>query len=273
MQDFIEGVDNVQIRKVIDDVSNRNGDLLIEFLIDCNMCMVNGRIGSQDFTNISLKGKSVVDYVLTPHEQIFDVIDFKVHTMTDVMRTLNLLGYDSIPDHSILEWTIKTATDMVNVNENDKRNKTELITAPRRFKMDKLSASELFEDEYMQNLLQETIEKMETAINRRRNVDKAFGGLKHLLMSELERSCKEIRQNVTNDKPHKKSRKPYWNKDLDELWEQVCEAERQWKRCKSSSKSRLRSIFVETRKDFDKLNRKIKRKYQADQQDKLHKLG
>ena len=125
--------------------------------------------------------------------------------------------------------------------------------------MDKFSASELFEDEYMQNLLQETIEKMETAINRRRNVDEAFGGLKHLLMTELERSCKEIRQNVTNDKPHKKSRKRYWNKDLDELWEQVCEAERQWKRCKSSSKSRLRSIFVETRKDFDK--------------DKLHKLG
>jgi hypothetical protein len=29
IQDFIEGVDNVQIRNVIDDVSNRNGDLLI----------------------------------------------------------------------------------------------------------------------------------------------------------------------------------------------------------------------------------------------------
>ena len=29
IQDFIDGVDNVQIRNVIDDVSNRNGDLLI----------------------------------------------------------------------------------------------------------------------------------------------------------------------------------------------------------------------------------------------------
>ena len=29
IQDFIEGVDNVQLRNVIDDVSNRNGDLLI----------------------------------------------------------------------------------------------------------------------------------------------------------------------------------------------------------------------------------------------------
>ena len=37
IQDFIEGVDNVQKRHVIDDVSNRNGDLPIEFLVDCNM--------------------------------------------------------------------------------------------------------------------------------------------------------------------------------------------------------------------------------------------
>ena len=65
IQDFIEGVDNVQKRHVIDDVSNRNGDLPIEFLVDCNMCMLNGRTGSHDFTNISSKGKSVVDYVLT----------------------------------------------------------------------------------------------------------------------------------------------------------------------------------------------------------------
>ena len=49
-------------------------------------------------------------------------------------------------------------------------------------------------NEYMQNLLQETIEKMETPINRRRNVDEAFGGLKHLLITELERPCREIRQ-------------------------------------------------------------------------------
>ena len=40
------GVDNVQIREVIDDISYRNGDLLVEFLIDCNICMINGRISN-----------------------------------------------------------------------------------------------------------------------------------------------------------------------------------------------------------------------------------
>jgi hypothetical protein len=47
--------------------------------------MLNGRTGSHDFTNISSKGKSVVDYVLTPHEQICDFVDFHVHTMSNVV--------------------------------------------------------------------------------------------------------------------------------------------------------------------------------------------
>ena len=59
-----------KIRDTIDNVFNRNGDLLIEFLVDCNFCMINGREGKQDFTNFSTKGKSVVDCVSTPHDQI-----------------------------------------------------------------------------------------------------------------------------------------------------------------------------------------------------------
>lgn len=34
VQDCIEGVNNVQITETVDSVSNRNGDLLIEFLVD-----------------------------------------------------------------------------------------------------------------------------------------------------------------------------------------------------------------------------------------------
>ena len=72
---------------IIDEYSNNLGDQLIEFLVDCNLCMLNGRIGIQDFTNISCKGKSVVDYVIIPHEQLNNVIDFKVHTMSSLFVT------------------------------------------------------------------------------------------------------------------------------------------------------------------------------------------
>ena len=69
--EFIEGVDDVTPRNVIDYTSNVNGDLLIEFSsIDCGMCLVNGRVGNGDFTHVSHRGKSVVDYVCVPYEQL-----------------------------------------------------------------------------------------------------------------------------------------------------------------------------------------------------------
>ena len=39
--EFIEGVDDVTPRVVIDHTSNVNGDLFIYFLVDSGMCMVN----------------------------------------------------------------------------------------------------------------------------------------------------------------------------------------------------------------------------------------
>ncbi|CAG2193413.1 unnamed protein product [Mytilus edulis] len=226
-QDFIEGVDNVQIREIVDSVSNRNGDLLIEFLVDCNMCMVNGRIGSQDFTHIKGTGKSVVDYVLTPHEQLNEVINFKVNTMSDLVTELSLVGYESIPDHSLLEWGIRVRTDMSEVEQNENGKGANRVKGPRKFKLDGLN-NEPFSSENMQNVLRDTICRIEVALNR---------------------------------------------KELQDSWNKTCDAERQWKRCKSIGKSKLRTRFIQSRKDFDKLNRKAKRNYQLEQQNKLQKLG
>ncbi|VDI11860.1 Hypothetical predicted protein [Mytilus galloprovincialis] len=190
-QDFIEGVDNVQIREIVDSVSNRNGDLLIEFLVDCNMCMVNGRIGSQDFTHIKGTGKSVVDYVLTPHEQSNEVINFKVNTMSDLVTELSLVGYESIPDHSLLEWGIRVRTDMSEVEQNERGKGANRVKGPRKFKLDGLN-NEPFSSENMQNVLRDTICRIEVALNRSKDVNKAFIELKHLLIKELELTCKRI---------------------------------------------------------------------------------
>ncbi|CAC5378479.1 unnamed protein product [Mytilus coruscus] len=147
MQDFIEGVDDVQIRAVIDDVLNRNGEMLIEFLVDCNLCMLNGRIGKQNYTNISSKGKSV---------------------------KLNL--------------PVKNKSKIYQINVFIKNN-----------------------------------------------------------------------------------RKPYWNDELQDLWDKVCK-EKDWTGCKTNAKSTLRSIYVQRRKNFDTFNRKSKRRYQLEQQNQLHYL-
>ena len=80
-------------RDVIDHTSNVNGDLFIDFLVDSGMCMVNGRLGQNDFTHVSHRGKSVVDYVCVPYEQLHFVSDFQVHLMSDVVGALNCPVY------------------------------------------------------------------------------------------------------------------------------------------------------------------------------------
>ena len=91
--DFIEGVDVVKPMMVIDTTTNSYCDILLDFLIDCNLCMLNGRLGTHDFTHISTRGKSVVDYVFVPHEQFASFIEFSVQSMSDVVGEYNLHDY------------------------------------------------------------------------------------------------------------------------------------------------------------------------------------
>ena len=54
--DFIEGVDPVCEPHVVDHKRNKFGDLLLDFLINVNYCMLNGRNHtSNDFTSVSTK--------------------------------------------------------------------------------------------------------------------------------------------------------------------------------------------------------------------------
>ena len=104
--DYIEGVDDVRPRDILDSTSNANGDLLIEFLVDCGLCMVNGRLGTNNYTHVSHRGKSVVDYVFVPYEQLLSIENFEVCLMSEMVQKLDMQGNNRIPDHSLLAWTI-----------------------------------------------------------------------------------------------------------------------------------------------------------------------
>ena len=102
------GVDSIPSREVIDDKMNPYGQLLTDFLIDCNLCMLNGRTGENNFTNINVSGSSVVDYMIVPHEQLERYKEFKVHTMSSLITHLNMQGHYRSSEHSILQVTLQT---------------------------------------------------------------------------------------------------------------------------------------------------------------------
>ena len=105
--DFISGIDSIKPRN--DFNTNLYGDHLIQFLIDCNMCILNGRNYTvNDFTSVSVKGCSVVDYCLVSHEHLHHFTDFNVIRTIDLINKIGVRNIlpRNMPDHSVLSWNM-----------------------------------------------------------------------------------------------------------------------------------------------------------------------
>ena len=82
MKDYIEGLDNVPPRTIIDKKQNEHRKLSNDFLLQSKMCVVSGRVNplKDSFTLISHKGRSVVDYFIISNDCIDNMLDFEVKT-------------------------------------------------------------------------------------------------------------------------------------------------------------------------------------------------
>ena len=91
--DYIEGVDNITELSTVDYKKNRYGDILLDFLINSNCAMLNGRsVGNNDYTSISTKGVAVVDYVIVAHQELQKCDDFEVLRARHLFDNAGLLG-------------------------------------------------------------------------------------------------------------------------------------------------------------------------------------
>ena len=110
LEDFISGVVDIEHRNVVDFKTNLYGEILNEYLINSNMCILNGRnFIKNDFTSVSVKGYAVVDYCLVNHENLSSFQDFDVIRTVDLISRLPDLSSTapvSFPDHSVIAWKI-----------------------------------------------------------------------------------------------------------------------------------------------------------------------
>jgi hypothetical protein len=265
--DYIEGVDSVPSREILDTTNNAYGHHLIDFLIDCNMCMLNGRVGHNDFTYVSTRGKSVIDYVLVPYEQLALCDDFSVVSMSKLICDRGLDIPDKIPDHSVLEWSIEFADpSTTQCPEN-----TKACGASRRYRVSDIP-SDFLNDDNSQPVLQ-AIERIEQELHVQKEVNQAYYEFTTLVTNSLDDVCGTNKSKIPMDKEggkQKTFRKPYWTCELQQQWNNACLREREWLRCKQTNKKRcLREKYCFERKRFDKLNRKYKRAWQVKEQQQL----
>ncbi|CAC5379308.1 unnamed protein product [Mytilus coruscus] len=92
--DSITGIDNLPDRHVVDFQCNSYGKVFCEFLTDVSCCILNGRNTIlNDYTYVSTRGLSVVDYCVVPYEMLDIFNKFKVTRTSVQMRSLTLDGF------------------------------------------------------------------------------------------------------------------------------------------------------------------------------------
>ena len=261
LDDFIAGVDNVTQRQVIDYTVNYYGELFIDFLINTNMAMLNGRFSECDnhFTSVSVKGLSVVDYCISQQNQLSNFSDFKVLPTSQIMDRNNIVGVyapSCIPDHSLLSWKINMKVTGLNVED---KNMPEDVNSYDKFDLEYVT-KDFMNNPSVLTEINNLVSRLEQNVVNVSNIDNVYTQWCEMIKQHMyeEIPYKKVNQ-VCNSRKHK-GNKPWWNAELAVSWDKMCLAERKWLKCTSrNDKTLYKSECVKIRKLFDQKVQRCKR--------------
>ena len=106
--DILHGCDSVPDRKVLHYTVNQHGYDILEFLNESKLCVLNGRFNelNGNYTSVSRKGKSVVDFICIPLDIFNTCRNFSVlivQSIVDAHAMHGLLGENSrLTDHYVV---------------------------------------------------------------------------------------------------------------------------------------------------------------------------
>ena len=318
--DYIPDIDMISQRKPLERRTDKNkhGSNLLELLIDAKLCVVNGRISPEfdNFTCISTKGKSVVDYFIVPHMNLINCVKCTVHTVKDIIDPA-YHGNVSLPDHSLLEL-VYIPRDPVNVNVNTPRSVTGTDHVPasadssldsslplgsrdsqsadrptdlgnlaslrpargsadpparlRRYNVRDGMPDDFLQSDLRRSAIVEAITRLETIQNNQIDIDSTYKDFCDIYHDELNTHLNYKDMTPQSAKRFRRSVKPYWNAEVQSLWNIYHEAERQYLKCKDKDRRRLKEQYNKAQNDFDKAFRKAKRKFNREKTQEIEHL-
>jgi hypothetical protein len=266
--DTVMGVDDIPVRMAIDHVSNQHGNALLEFLQESKMCVLNGRVQPENdnFTCVSARGSSVVDYVIVPHRSLKYCTQFHVRLANDVIEEChltNLLGTRcKVPDHSFLQLSLNLGT---RINLSDEPPDSNCHLQRKKFNRKKIP-QDFMSNAEDRRLLLNLIENIEMCREQQTAVDEVYKRLTETLIGKM----KEV--DPAFDCPIKTRRryrpiKPFWTEELSLLWSTMREKEKRYLKYQKHNTRHGREFtaFKMARNDFDRTYRRTERKYKRDQ--------
>ena len=269
--DYIEGVDEVRPRDILDFSKNAHGQYFCNFLIDSNCCVLNGRVDPQknNFTSVSAKGKAVVDYFAVPYTSLQYITGFEIISSSCLVNlACKDVGFEfrHVPDHSLLKCSIE-------VFGHENQNKCNIPNVSS-IKFDCGTIPPGFcEDENFLSSLDEKIQKIGSSNSMQNEVNLLYNDFCEIVKNEMLQKLphRHIVLKFGLDNKRRRHKKPWWNDDLAATWNQVCLAERNWLKTKGNNtcKNELKGIFTRLCKDFDREVQRTKRQYWVQLQNEM----
>ena len=256
--DILQDIDHVPNRRAIDNTVNQHGHELIDFLNEANFCVLNGRFQDDNFTCISRKGKSVVDYICVPIDVFRRIKNFTVLTIQNIVAEFGLLKFvgekSKLPDHSVImcEFNLSECCLVSSTPKSEYcQNRFQFNRIPNDFMSSELRRSALIA----------TIDLIENSRKTQESIDEIYEQLCEIIHNEMESKLPKVKPR-SNNKRFKNS-KPYWTDQLTDLWNATRETENNFIRYKGERKvkSALRREYTEARDLFDKTLRRAERNY------------
>ena len=210
--DYILDIDGGLIppRNNVDQIKNSHGDSFLSFLKDNRTVILNGRVTPEynNFTFVTPRGASVPDYIICPVDNIDNCESFKVLLMSDIVNMFGLVPPQTLPDHSFLLSSFVTY-QFTNKTKPATRNIDKDKTLPKKPAKKNLNTIDntFFMSGETQNLVLETIAKLEHNVKTQTEIDRLWGEVKNIFLTEMSK----LPDLPTSNKKHnnkKKSKKP-----------------------------------------------------------------
>lgn len=291
--DYNEDIDeNVPTRSTIDTVSNKHGEAFLEFLRDSKSCVINGRINIEhnNFTFVDpRRGSSVVDWVFVPHDTLINIHDFKIHLCKDLCNQLGFPGYKH-SDHSVLELDIIPHiihsdcdteghdTDEISsidqTEDNIQGDTSECDRYYRRYSVidvpDQFMSSEL-----VRQAIVECIDIIEHTRAVQADVDNSYQEVCNIYYNEMDKWLTYKNINPSAKRRLRHSVKPFWNDELQNLWNDLCKTENEYlsKPQNSRERQRLRMAFKTIQANFDRVYSKEKRRFERQKRTDIERFN
>ena len=268
-------VDDLDNRTVIDFATNKLGDLCVDFLINSNCCVLNGRTsGQNDYTFIQTTGHSVVDYLITTHEGISKFTSMDIFPASDLPAKYNITPCGiGKPDHSLLlaQWSLPIIKQLP-------KGKPKVVTASwKKYDVNNIPENFMTSPNTLQ-AINDAIDMLKSSCDTQVELDNLYTNFTLILKSEMDEKLPSRTVNIMpsdyNSK-HRKMCKPWWSDNLTILWNRQCLAERNWRKCKATGpiKSNLKSTFIQHRRIFDTNYQRARRNHWVSEQEKFSTLA